>query len=735
MSPSTIVIDLNKVKTTEYPKIFQEDSSLIDGIKIKRIGEDKFRLLVGLKEKVPYRVYPDQGSTVIELNHIKESLEEGYILSPETQAALTKKSRGEIFLKSINILEKKDRIDIAAKLSGKAVAQVFALDNPLRLVVDLFDTFYSKSTAVYPVKKMGVEKVRTGQFQVSDPYTITRIVFHLAEPKHYTMNSDKDELTISFFKTEEIEHAPPISPPALEIAKPDHVTEEVAPTLPKKEEEKALEQPLSKKTEVPEKPPQSSISSSPKDMEEKKEEPKKLEATPVESVLPNSTEPNKKLPVQEKKKPEQFEPQTLMETEEKYSGEIIGQLRFKDADLRDVVLFLGDFAGLNVVFDPEVSGIVTCDLREVPWDQALDVILKINKMGKVIEGNVLRIAPIKALTKEKEEIRRLNESKEMAQPIIVKTFQLSYSKAADIQDLLKTKLSNRGEIIIDERTNTLVISDVDEKIKILEKLIFLFDTPTPQVSIEARIIEATSTFIRNLGIQWGFRGISDPFYGNQTSIQFPNKALIDGALIPQGIVTRGIGGPLGGYAVNLPAPAFTSAVGVSLANVLDTFRLDLALSALETSGQGKIISSPTITAQNNQEAEIVQGRMIPVQTVANFTVTTRYQNAALQLKATPQITAEGTIIMTIELRNDAPDFSNLVNGIPPIITQNAKTTVMVADGGTTVIGGIYRTEDSITREKVPFLHKIPILGKLFRSFARTKQNRELLIFLTPRIVK
>jgi len=371
----------------------------------------------------------------------------------------------------------------------------------------------------------------------------------------------------------------------------------------------------------------------------------------------------------------------------------------------------------------------------VPWDQALDIVLRFNKMGKTIEGNVLRIAPISVLTREDEDQRRLKESKELAGPLHVKTVTLSYSKARDVAGLLRSRISTRGELVIDERTNTIIISEVRDRMDLLTTLIDVLDTPTPQVSIEARIVEATSTFVRNLGIQWGYRGIADPFYGNQTAIQFPNKAFADGALIPQGIVTKGIGGPLGGYAVNLPAPAFNTAVGFSFANVLDTFRLDVALSALETSGNGRIISSPKVTTQNNQAAEIVQGRQIPVQTVANFTVTTRYVNAALELKATPQITAEGTVIMFIEIQNNAADFANLVNGIPPITTQSAKTTVMIPDGGTTVIGGIYRTEDSVTRERVPVLHSIPLLGHLFRNFARTKQNRELLIFITPRIIK
>jgi type IV pilus assembly protein PilQ len=356
-------------------------------------------------------------------------------------------------------------------------------------------------------------------------------------------------------------------------------------------------------------------------------------------------------------------------------------------------------------------------------------------MGKTLEGNVLRIAPTVVLTREKEEERRLSEAQVIAGPMVVKTFTLSYSRAADVESLLKSKMSERGEMIVDDRTNTIIITEVRDRMEVLERLINVFDTATPQVSIEARIVEATSTFIRNLGVQWGFRGINDPFYGNQTSLQFPNRSLVDGALIPQGIVTKGVGGPLGGYGINLPAPAFTTAVGLSMANVLDTFRIDMALTALETSGNGRIISAPKVTTQNNQEAEIIQGRQIPVQTVANFTVTTRYVNAALELRATPQITAEGTIIMYIEIRNNAADFANLVNGIPPITTQSAQTTVMIPNGGTTVIGGIYRTEDSITREKVPLLHKIPILGNLFKSFARTKQTRELLIFITPRIIR
>jgi type IV pilus assembly protein PilQ len=692
--PQTLVIDVNRAKTSEVPRISPADSQLIETIQVDKTGVSGLRFSMRLKEKVPYRILSRNDRTVVELNKIQRGQGE-YVIDPETRSLLDKRPAGEIVLNNVDISVNPDRINVKARMGGGAVSQVFALDNPFRLVVDLFDTMFSKPTTVYPVSKLGVDKVRVGQFQLSNPRAITRMVFDLKEPGLYSMDAVNGDLVISFFKPQA----------AQEVLKP------------------RIESP------APGAPPAARV-------EEPKKEVKPVSTAAPAPSLPPTAPPQEKQEASAEKAPQEdkFKPKTITTEEEKYTGEPIS-LKFKDADLRDVVLYLAEFANLNVVFDPDVRGTVTCDLTLLPWDQALDIVLRYNRMGKTIEGNVLRIAPIGILTREDEDLRKLKESKELAGPLQVKTITLSYSKAKDIAGLLKSKISSRGEIVIDDRTNTLIISEVRDKLDLLEKLISVLDTPTPQVSIEARIIEATSTFIRNLGIQWGYQGIVDPFYGNQTSLKFPHKLLADGALIPQGIVTKGISGPLGGYAVNLPAPAFNTAVGFSFANILDTFRLDVALSAMETSGNGRIISSPKVTTQNNQPAEIIQGRQIPVQTVANFTVTTRYVNAALELKATPQITAEGTIIMLVELQNNAADFANLVNGIPPITTQSAKTTVMVPDGGTTVIGGIFRTEDSVTRESVPFLGKIPILGNLFRSFARTKQNRELLIFITPRIIK
>jgi type IV pilus secretin PilQ/predicted competence protein len=702
-----IVLELDHVNLAAPPPVDTAGAPLVTAVQIEKTGTEQARLQIQLREPVPYTVTQDLNRTIIELNSIQRGTAD-YQIEPEIQQRLDQNPGSSVFMNKLNWEEREGGVQFQAKLSGGTVSQAFTLENPLRLVVDIYNAVYEEPASTLAIDKYGLKNVRVAQFQLSNPRSITRMVFDLDEPKYYDLRLDKDAITVSFYKEQNpllsataeaapSKPAPPTPPPAISLP-------------PKEDPPKAEDKPV-----IPAVPTNGKNGKNGKAVQE--------QTTPAQEDLPVAQEQE-----------QHYETKVLTERETKYTGEII-TLKFKDADLRDVILYLGEFAKLNVVFDPEVRGVVTCNLEDVPWDQALDILLRNNKLGKVLEGNVLRIAPVSVLTREDEDQRKLRESKEMAGPLVVKTITLSYSKARDVMALLNSKKSQRGEITIDERTNTLIIADVKETLDLLERLISVLDTPTPQVSIEARIVEATSTFIRNLGIQWGWRGVADPFYGNQTNLEFPNKMLVDGSQIPRGIVTKGTGGPLGGYGINLPAPAFNTAFGFSFANILDTFRLDVYLTALETAGEGRIISSPKVTTQNNQAAEIIQGRQIPVQTVANFTVTTRYVNAALELRATPQITAEGTIIMTIEIQNNAADFANLVNGIPPITTQSAKTTVMIPDGGTTVIGGIYRTEDSITRDRVPFLYQIPILGNLFKSFARTKQNRELLIFITPRIIK
>jgi type IV pilus secretin PilQ/predicted competence protein len=813
---AVLVFDLGRIAAPPTsPVIPADEPPLIRDVKFLPVASGGTTLSLTLLERVPFRSWIEGTKTIIELIKIQRGGGD-YLIAPEAQAELNRIPRASLPLSYSDPADRGDRLDVGAKIGRKAIVNVFALDNPLRLVIDVFDAVIEQTTSTVSIGKHGVEKVKIGQFKTGSPYSITRIVFDLREPRVFALANGADGLNIRFADPTA---AAPVSPVSTPVTKPVEAAANVAPKTepkpvnpspadkktapavipPAKPETKAEVKPVETKAVPPKE--QAAVKTNPVSLplEDKKTPPAvippakpetKAEVKPVETkavppkeqavvklnpVSPPATIPPAKpetkaeiKPVETKPAPPkeqvavvpdpvtpppadeeqktitpkprvdpagQYADKTIYDPAEKYSGALISP-RFKDADLRDVVLWLGDRVNLNVLFDNEVRGrTVTCSFVDVPWDQFLDMILKSNKLGRVLEGNVLRIAPIGVLGEEEKAQLTLRNAMEASGPLLTKTYSLSYATARDIFEIVKNKKSERGEIVVDIRTNALIVSDVKEKLDLIDQIISTLDAATPQVTIETRIIEVTSTFVRNLGIQWGAKAVADPFYGNQTALQFPNKALIDGALIPEGIVTKGISGPLGGYAINLPAPAFSSAVGFSLANVLDTFRVDLAISAMETEGNGKIVSIQRLTAQNNKEAYLNQGRQIPVQTQANFTVTTQYVNAGLELKATPQITAEGTIIMTLDIQNNAADFGNLVNGIPPITTQSAKTTVMVPDGGTTVIGGVYRVEDSVSRDKVPFLHQIPILGSLIKNLAKNRSNRELLIFITPRIQK
>jgi type IV pilus secretin PilQ/predicted competence protein len=427
-----------------------------------------------------------------------------------------------------------------------------------------------------------------------------------------------------------------------------------------------------------------------------------------------------------------FSRQTIDGGETKYTGELMS-FNFHNADLKDVIKIIAKVSGLNIVLDPAVSGRVTSQLNQVPWDQALELFLKINGLDLVQEGNIIRIGKVEQLANEAFNRRKLKDAQQQEGELTVFTRTLSFAKVSEINPILKKQLSKRGEIIESERSNTLIISEVPSRIDVIDKLIDTLDTPNPQVSIEARIVESNANYIESFGIQWGYNFIMDAAYGNQTTLKFPNSVGVSGNQFTS--QASPLLGPLGGYAVNLPATGAQSGTVFSLGNIANTFRLDVALSAMERKGEGKIISAPKTTTQNNMEASVMQGQQIPVQTIQNNTVTVQYRPAALELKVTPQITADGTIITKLEINNNSADFGNLVNGIPPITTQAIKTTVMVPDGGTIVIGGMYRVEKSTTKEGVPFFSKLPLLGSLFRNKSQRSEQRELLVFITPRIIK
>jgi type IV pilus assembly protein PilQ len=469
-----------------------------------------------------------------------------------------------------------------------------------------------------------------------------------------------------------------------------------------------------------------------------KEAPAAMDQTPApaQAPEPKAAEP-KPAP-----KPAQAEPpkptgaQAAARGERQYTGHLV-TFDFQGVDLRSVLRTFSDISGLNVVIDPLVpNATVDVSLREVPWDQALEVILRSNRLGYVVEDNVVRISRLEDLAKEEDDRRKLVEAQAKGTQLKVYTRSLSYAKALDVSKLLKDArvVSERGNPVVDERTNTIIITDLPESLLQAEALIKELDRPQPQVEIEARIVQTSRDNARALGVQWGVNGRMTSELGNTSPLAFPAQGSVSGRIAgdPQGNSADAVR-KLVPSGVNLPAGNATSALGISMGTLNGAFNLDVALSAMEKKGSGKILSTPRVMMQNNIEATMYQGVQIPIQTVSNNTVTVTFKDAALSLKVRPQITAANTVIMDITLENAEPDYSRQVNGIPPIDTQRAITQVLVNDTETMVIGGIMKSTETSSKEGVPGLSQIPLLGWLFRRDTNSEDDRELLIFITPRI--
>ena len=425
-----------------------------------------------------------------------------------------------------------------------------------------------------------------------------------------------------------------------------------------------------------------------------------------------------------------------------YTGDPVS-MDFQNAPLRAVLRTLAEISGLNIVIDPQVDGSVDVALTDVPWDQTLDIILRANQLGYIVDGTVVRIAPLSVLANEEEQRRLLAEAQADSGELVVMTRTLSYARAENMGDLItQSVLSRRGQVQTDQRTNTVIVTDLEDRLRAVDELLDTLDRAEPQVEIEARIVQAGKDFARSIGVNWGLTGRVAPELGNTTSLTFPNRGGVSGRVGQQG---PGVGEQPGdpraseieavGTAVNLPAAAASSALGLTMGAVDGALNLDVVISAAEGDGQIRLLSHPRVTTLNNVTAEIIQGDQIPIQIVSNNTVTVQFEDAALILRVTPQIAEDDSVIMQIEIDNDFADFGREINGIPPIVTQRASTTVRVANGDTTVIGGIFESESSRQDNRVPLLHRIPLLGWLFKSQAERESTEELLIFLTPRVVR
>ncbi|MEW6311356.1 MULTISPECIES: type IV pilus secretin PilQ [Stutzerimonas] len=412
-----------------------------------------------------------------------------------------------------------------------------------------------------------------------------------------------------------------------------------------------------------------------------------------------------------------------------YSGEKLS-LNFQDIDVRSVLQLIADFTDLNLVASDTVQGNITLRLQNVPWDQALDLVLKTKGLDKRQVGNVLLVAPADEIAaRERQELESQRQIAELA-PLRRELIQVNYAKAADIARLFQSVTENgsgateeRGSIAVDDRTNSIIAYQTQERLDELRRIVMQLDIPVRQVMIEARIVEANVDYDKSLGVRWGGTQI----FANGRGAVYGNDDLGDE------------GGDSGEDSngnfpfVDLGVANRTAGIGIGY--VTDNLILDLELSAMEKTGNGEVVSQPKVVTSDKETAKILKGSEIPYQEASSSGATsTSFKEAALSLEVTPQITPDNRIIMEVKVTKDAPDFQNVLNGVPPINKNEVNAKVLVNDGETIVIGGVFSNTQSKSVDKVPFLGDLPYLGRLFRRDTVTNEKSELLIFLTPRIM-
>ena len=417
-----------------------------------------------------------------------------------------------------------------------------------------------------------------------------------------------------------------------------------------------------------------------------------------------------------------------------YTGRRIS-LEFHDIDIRNLLRLIADVSKKNMVVADDVSGKVTVSLRNVPWDQALDLVLRSKGLGKEEMGNIIRVAKLEDIAKEQEAALKAAEARKPLVPLKVRIIPVNFARAGDVAGRIKDVLTERGSVSTDDRTNVLIVKDIQEALVRAEGLVRNLDTPIPQVLIESRIVEASSNFNKAIGVQWGGNASMSQAFGNPTGLAFPNIA--SGAGAAGGGPTTGTAA-LPQYAVNLPAAIGQGSgggIGLVFGSAGGAFNLNLRLSALENNGVLKTVSAPQVATIDNKEATIGQGITIPYSQSSLNGVNTQFVDSKLELKVTPHVSADGTILLKIKATNNQPNPQLTgANGQPSISKREAETEVLVKDGETTVIGGIYTRQTSNNRSGVPYLSKIPILGFFFRTDSESDSHTELLIFITPRIL-
>jgi type IV pilus assembly protein PilQ len=595
-------------------------------------------------------------------------------------------------------------LEVRITTSGETDFTYFELSSPHRLVVDFPGVQNEIGFSERQIQSAGVERIRTSFFR-DKKQQATRIVFDLVGIPPYRVVDDNSGVVRVVFNPDasspapmNLSAGPPVAPPL----EPNE-TAGIAANL--------LESALLRNgtvelgTESPTLTAQAGLGSS-------------IAAVAAGAAVP----PTAQVVIVPPGAPQTPIPTTPTPTPQ-YTGEIIS-LDLSSIDVKEFFRLISQLSGLNIILDPNVAGTLTIRLVDVPWDQALDVVLRNYQFGARLEGNVLRIATNSTLQAEENARKALRDAQDLAAELSTRTFILNYTKADVVGTTLTRLLSPRGSIIQDLRRNALIVSDIPSQFGRLDQMVRFLDTPSPQVEIEARLLSANKSFSRDLGVQIGLLA------GNNASNALTGIPGASSPFIrtpPPSVTTNG-GLPL---ISNFPV-AGSSGISFLMGSGGDVL-LDAIITAAEARGTAKLISRPRVTTQNNQAATVSQGTQIPVQTNVNNTISTQFLTFALRLTVTPQITDAGTILLNVAIENSQPDFARAVNGIPSVGTQQAQTQVLIPDGGTAVIGGILVDSDSLNIRQVPGLGSIPVIGNLFKSTQTLKSTAELIFFITPRI--
>ena len=641
-------------------------------------------------------------------------------------------------ISSVAITQAPQRASVRVEGEGRLDVHALRMQNPERLVLDFSGARLALDKTIIPGTSEPVRDVRLGQYRPN----VARVVVDLTTVSPYQISRDGSAVVVFFDQQPETPLAASADPQTVS-SQPNTKTRaafEYSASVPRTNARTSANLQIpAPRFALPGELTQPSVTlASFGGSAETGRAARAQEA--AQQAAQQSTAAANTLAASAGREPQaQASPATAPVAAGKYTGEPIS-VNLKDVDLRDFFRLIHEISGLNVVLDPAVKGTLTIVLDEVPWDQALDIVLQNNGLDKQLNGNVLRIATHETLKKEAETERDLAKAQSEAIAPTTTTRVLSYAKASALAATLKKFLSSRGDIIADDRSNQLIIRDIPSVFPTIDNLIHQLDRKSQQVEIEARVISASRSFAQDIGTELGFAGTTtggrDIYSGAPQVGVSPGPV---GTIPPPPLIAVPSGGSSGGPSSGLPlATSFGAGVptsGLGFSHRSPNFAIDFFITAAEAKGVGKLLSKPRVVTQNNEKAVIKQGVKLPIQTTINNTISVQFIDAVLQLEVTPQITAEGTIFMDVLVENTQIDQGiPRVQGIPALDTQSAQTKVLVPDGGTVVIGGIIVNTQNTNIQEVPIVGSLPLIGNLFKRTTISIQSQELLFFLTPRIL-